>query len=239
VLVATVRLLGGGPARAGQSTAGLRFRGELLLPFVGLLAYAHTIGDLRWGHAYLKYIDELQAQNLAAFVEGDLLDSDLDGADVVILNAPSQTLGLYGPFVLDANGWPAPRTWRPLALGGEFAMFASRPTTDSLELTAIQGAWMHKAGELFFRREDQPLVAGDVLIYPSLRVEILADTDGHPTKIRFEFDRPLERFIFVSATPEGLRRWPVPAVGKINVVPLPRLPQIDDPDAIVFPRYPQ
>src|SRR5690606_22993445 len=221
LLVATVRLVRGAPK------LGPRVHGALLLPFAGLLAYAHTIGDLRWGHAYLKYIDELQAQNIAAFVEGNLLGPDLDGADVVILNAPSQTLGLYGPFVLDAKGWPVPRSWRPLALGGEFAMFASRPTATALELTAIQGAWMHKAGELFFRREDQPLAVGDVLAYPSLRVEILAVAEpGHPNKIRFVFDRPLEQFLFVTATPEGLRRWPVPAVGKSGVVPLPRLPEL-------------
>jgi hypothetical protein len=232
LLVASVRLLRGEP-----KSVRLRLRGLALIPFAGLLAYAHTIGDLRWGHAYLKYIDELQAQNVAAFVEGDLLGPDLAGADVVILNAPSQTLGLYGPYVLDANGGPVPRSWRPLALGGEFAMFATRPAPRVLELAAIQGAWMHKAGELFFRREDQPLFAGDVLVYPSLRVEILADQGGHPTKIRFEFERPLEQFIFVSATTEGLRRWSVPAVGHSNIVPLPRLPPVDDPDAVVFPPY--
>lgn len=226
VLVASVRLVTGrGLPAPDRSSTALRIRGLVLVPFCGLLAYAHTIGDLRWGHAYLQYIDELQAQNLAAFVDGDLLRPDLEGADVVILNAPSQTIGLYGSFVLDANGWPAPRSWRPLALGGEFAMFASRPEPATLELTAIQGGWMHKAGELFFRREDQPLATGDVLEYPSLRVTILAAEGGHPSKIRFEFDRPLEHFIFVTATPQGLRRWPVPAVGKIGVVPLPRLPE--------------
>src|SRR5690606_41349321 len=123
-------------------------------------------GGGRGGHSYRKDIAERQAKNIAAFVEGNLLGPDLDGADVVILNAPSQTLGLYGPFVLDAKGWPVPRSWRPLALGGEFAMFASRPTATALELTAIQGAWMHTAREPFFPREDQPPAAGGVLAYP-------------------------------------------------------------------------
>ncbi|MFO7563332.1 MAG: hypothetical protein R6X02_11875 [Enhygromyxa sp.] len=232
LLVAAGRMLSSGPEPRR------RLQGVALLPFAGLLAYAHTIGDLRWGQDYLEYIDELQAQNLAAFVEGDLLGPDLEGADVVVLNAPSQTLGLYGPFVLDSKGWPAPRSWRPLTLGGEFAIFATRPAPRVLELTAISGAWMHKAGELFFRREDQPLAAGDVLEYPSLRVEIIASKAGHPTKIRFTFDRALEQFIFVSATPQGLRRWSVPGLGESNLVPLPRLPPVDDPDAVVFPPYP-
>lgn len=232
VLVACARLI------RSRNTAE-RLRGAVLLPLAGLLAYAHTINDLRWGQAYLEYIDELQAQNLAAFVEGDILGPDLAGADVVILNAPSQSLGLYGSFVLDANGWPAPRTWRPLALGGEFPMVASRRKPNTLELAAIDnGEWMRTAGELFFRREDQPLAVGDVLAYPSLRVEILAANDGHPTKVRFEFDRPLEQLIFVIATPKGLMRWPVPAVGKLGVVPFPRLPPVDDPDEVRFPPPP-
>jgi hypothetical protein len=232
VLVASVRLI---RSRSGRD----HLRGAVLLPMAGLLAYAHTINDLRWGHAYLEYIDELQAQNLAAFIEGDVLGPDLEGADVVIINAPSQSIGLYGSFVLDANGWPAPRTWRPLALGGEFPMSASRRKPNVLELATIDGGeWMRTAGELFFRREDQPLVAGDVLAYPSLRVEILAANGGHPTKVRFEFDRPLEHFIFVIATPRGLKRWPVPALGKMGVVPFPRLPPVDDPDAVHFPPPP-
>jgi hypothetical protein len=230
LLVATVRLL---RARARPE----RVRGIVLLPFAGLLAYVQSIGDLRWGHDYLVYIDELQAQNLAAFVEGDVLGPDLDGADVVIINAPSQSLGLYGSFVLHANGWPAPRTWRPLALGGDFPIVVSRPKQNVLELAALDGEWMRTAGELFFRREDQPLEAGDELAYPSLRVKILAAQGGHPSKVRFEFDRPLEQFIFVIATPEGLKRWPVPAVGKIGVVPFPRLPEVSDPDAVRFPPY--
>jgi hypothetical protein len=230
VLVATVRLL---RDRLGRE----RRRGILLLPFAGLLAYVHTIHDIRWGHDYLVYIDELQAQNLAAFTEGDVLGPDLGGADVVIINAPSQSLGLYGSFVLDANGWPAPRTWRPLALGGDFPIVVSRPKQDVLELAAIEGEWMRTAGELFFRREDQPLETGNVLAYPSLRVKILAAQGGHPTKIRFEFDRPLEQFLFVISTPEGLKRWTVPAVGKIGVVPFPRLPEVSDPDEVRFPPY--
>ncbi len=235
ILVATVRLLRG--RGLPEPVALARLRGALLLPFATLLAFNHSVGDLRWGQAYIVHIDVLQAQNLAAFTEGDVLGPDLEGADVVIINAPSQSLGLYGSFVLDANGWPAPRTWRPLALGGEFALIANRPQQSTLELSTVQGGWMHTAGELFFRREDQPLQAGDVLAYPSLRVEVLAAEGGHPTRVRFEFDRPLEQFLFLVSTPQGLRRWTVPAVGKVGVAPLPRLPLVDDPDDVVFPPY--
>ncbi len=238
ILVAALRLLRGrGLAKEPEAPSRPRLRGAALLPFAALLAYTHGVGDLRWGQDYIEHIDLLQAQNLAAFVEGDVLGPDLGDADVIIVNAPSQTLGLYGAFALDAKGWPAPRTWRPLALGGDFALVANRPKPNVLELSTVQGAWMHTAGELFFRREDQPLEPGDRLFYPSLRVDILAAEQGHPTRVRFSFDRPLEQFLFLVATPEGLRRWPPPALGKVGVVPLPRLPAVDDPDDVVFPVY--
>jgi len=219
ILVATARLL------RPPSTPARRWRGAALLPFAGFLAYAHTIGDLRWGQAYIEHIDALEARHAAAITNGDLLGPDLGGSDVVILNAPNQVIGLYGPFMLHAQGWPAPATWRPLALGGEFPMVAERSGPHTLVLAAIQGSWIRTANELFFRRTDQPLRTGDVLVHPSLRVEILAGELGHPSKIRVDFDRPLERFIFIVATPQGLKRWTVPAPGERAVVPLPRLPK--------------
>jgi hypothetical protein len=203
-----------------------RSRGLILIPLAGALAWLHTIGDLRWGNAYIRHLDDLQAANVAAFTAGDLLAQPLEGRDVVILNGPSQSIALYGGYVLASQGWSVPATWRSLALGGDFAMIATRPAEDTLDLFVVQGAWMHTAGELFFRRSNQPMWVGDVIEYPSLRVEILAEQDGHPTRVRFQFDRSLDdpSFVFVVATKQGLRRWKVPARGQRNVVPLPRLP---------------
>ncbi|PRP93028.1 hypothetical protein ENSA5_45890 [Enhygromyxa salina] len=242
VLVGCTRLIIG---RTGdgtrERTLATRLRGLALVPIAGLLAWVHTVGDLRWGNAYIEHLDQLQASNIAAFTRGDLLEHELGGRDVVILNAPSQSIGLLGEFVLSSAGWPTPASWRPLSLGGDFAMVATRPAPDTLDLFAIQGAWMHTAGELFFRREDQPLRKGDVLDHPRLRAEIIADRDGHPVRVRFRFDRDLDdpSLLFVVAKPDGLQRWRVPAVGGRSVVPLPRLPPVDDPDAIRFPPPPK
>ena len=220
-----------------RASLPMRVRGVVLVPLAGLLAYVHTLGDLAWGHAYIAHLDNLQAANIAAFTRGDLLDQRLDDRDVVMLNGPSQSVGLFGGLVLASEGWTVPRTWRPLSLGGEFPMLAARPADDTLVLTAIQGAWMHTAGELFFRREDQPMAKGTVFVYPSLRVEVLEDLDGHPTEVRFQFDRSLDdpSLLFVVTTAEGIQAWPVPAEGKRKPVPIPRLPSVDDADAVHFP----
>lgn len=225
VVVGCVRLV---LARVAKPTVGSRVRGVVLVPIAALLAWQHTIGDLRWGRAYLRYLDALQASNMVAFTQGDLLDGPLEGLDVVVLNGPSQSVGLFGPFVLRTQGLPVPHSWRPLTIGSNFATVAHRSGPDTLVLSAVQGAWLHNAGELFFRREDQPLHAGDVLVYPTLRAEILADDDGHPTSVRFRFDRKLDdpSLLFVVATERGLMRWKLPPVGGRNVVPLPKLPAV-------------
>ena len=217
-----------------------RIRGGALAPFAALLLGLHTYGDLDWGQAYIEHLDQLQAANIAAFTGADLLDQELEDREVVILNAPSQSIGLYGEFVLASEGWPTPASWRPLSLGGEFPIVATRPAPDTLELFAVQGAWMHTAGELFFRREDQPLVRGDVLAYPSLHVEVFGDEAGHPTRVRFRFPLSLDdpRYLFVIATRDGIQRWAVPPLGGRNVIPFPRLPSVDDPDEVRFPPPP-
>jgi hypothetical protein len=65
-----------------------------------------------------------------------------------------------------------------------------------------------------------------VLEYPGLRAEVLADIDGHPTRVRFRFPHSLDdpRYLFVTATARGINRWTVPPVRGSTVVPLARLP---------------
>lgn len=204
-----------------------RLRGVAMVPFVALLALAHTWGDLDWNHRYLIHLDGMQEGDAMGLSEGDLLEQDLEGRDVVVLNGPSQTIGMYGPFVLHSQGQAVPASWRSLALGGEHAMFAYRRDANTLELSAIGGAWLLTSGELFFRRAEHGVPTGTVFDYPSLRVEILADDgEGHPTKVRFRFPHSLDdpRYLFLTSTRRGLMRWSVPALGASAIVPLPRQP---------------
>jgi hypothetical protein len=231
VLIGCVRLLLG---RVVTPTLGSRVRGALLLPIAGLLAWQHTLGDIHWGNSYLRYLDALQASNMVAFTQGDLLRDDLSGRDVIIVNGPSQSAGLFGSFVLHTAGLPTPRSWRPLTIGSNFASIANRPAPNTLVVSTVQGAWLRNAGELFFRREDQPLHTGDLLSYPTMSAEVLRDDDGHPTSVRFVFDRPIDdpSLVFVVATKHGIMRWKVPPVGGRAPIPLPMLPAVPEAEAI-------
>jgi hypothetical protein len=235
VIIGCVRLLlGRGPADITTPSMGSRVRGAVLVPIAGLLAWQHTLGDIRWGNSYLRYLDALQASNMVAFTDGDLLKDDLSGRDVIIVNGPSQSVGLFGSFVLHTADLPTPRSWRPLTLGSNFASVANRPAANILVVSTVQGAWLRNAGELFFRREDQPLHTGDMLTYPTLSAEVLRDDDGHPTSVRFVFDRNLDdpSLVFVVATEHGIMRWNVPPVKGRNVIPLPKLPAVPEAENI-------
>jgi hypothetical protein len=227
VIVASMRLL------LGRIPAS-RLRRLLPVPFALALLYCHVVLDLRLGHRIVEAIHVYEAPTLAAFARGDLASMDpeaLRGRDVIVLNAVNLPTGLHGGFVLEARGWPATKSWRTLAMG-PFALSAARPTPDTLELWAVQGAWLATTYEHNFRRADQPLHAGDVRERGGLRVEIVEDRDGHPTRIRVRFPVSIDdpRHLFLISTKQGLRRWQPPAVGRRGIVPLPSLPLAQDRD---------
>jgi hypothetical protein len=226
VIVASVRLLRGRMPEATPVPSWLR---RLLpAPFAALLLYNHIVFDLRSGQRMVEAIHAAEGPTIAAFAQGDLASMEpeqLRGREVIVLNAVNLPTGLHGGFMLEALGWPAPRSWRALAMG-PFALSVTRPAPDTLELWAVQGAWLATTYEHNFRRADQPLVAGDVRDRGGLHVEIVDDLDGHPTRVRVRFPVSVDdpRYLFLMSTKQGLRRWQPPKVGRPGIVPLPALP---------------
>ncbi|PRP96393.1 hypothetical protein [Enhygromyxa salina] len=212
-----------------------RVLGVALLPIAAVMLWLHTVEDLKWTRRYLVHLDGMQASNAAAFTEGDLLDQELAGRDVIVMNGPSQSVGMYGPFVLHVHGMPEPNSWRSLALGGDYPIWVFRPSDKVLELAAIRGAWLLTAGELFFRRSDHSLAAGSTFDYPTMDVEVLADDGGgNPTRLRFSFTRSLDdpSFLFLISTRQGLMRWDIPPVEGSQTVPRPALPYVGNREVL-------
>ena len=154
------------------------------------------------------------------------------------MNGPSQSIGMYGHFVLHAHGLPTPASWRSLALGGDHPLWVFRPSDRVLELVAIRGAWMRTDGELFFRRADQQLLAGSHFSYPGFEVEVVNDEGGDPTRVRFTFPHSLDdpRYLVLISTREGLMKWELPAIEDAKTAPRPSMPYIGDRDDLYTPR---
>lgn len=231
-VLACVRLLAGrGPALVTRVS---RARGAAMVLLLAPLLWLNTVEDLKWNQLYLTHLDGMQSSDAAAFTEGDLLEQELDGRDVIVINAISQTVAMYGPFVLHANGMPVPHSWRSLAFGGDHAIWAFRTGDNVLELAAIDGAWLRTAGELFFRRLEAHVPTGAEFHYPTLDIEVLQDIDGDPTRVRFTFAHSLDdpRYLFLTSTKHGLRKWQVPPVWGSDVVPRPWQPYVGTRDVL-------
>jgi hypothetical protein len=211
---------------------------------IALLA-VHTGVDLFLGRLHLASVWIIEHVNRAAFVRGSFLSTDNDDLrrmperDVVVLNGLSLLVTLHGRMVLDAHGWPAPRSWRTLAMS-PFPMAVHRPSANTLEVSVIGGTWLKSPLNAYFRGRGQPLQAGGIRERPGLRAKILEDDDGDPTRVRFRFQSSVDdpRYLFLALSPDGLHRWTLPEIGGVGVVPVPHLPRLRRGETIVFPAPP-
>ncbi len=98
-----------------------------------------------------------------------------------------------------------------------------RTATDTLELstpdgTLLDGAW---AGTL--RARALPLPRGSVVRTSFMTATVVDDRAGQPTRVTFQFDRPLDdpSLVFLTLSKGDLRRLPLPEVG--DELSLPKL----------------
>jgi hypothetical protein len=96
----------------------------------------------------------------------------------------------FGPFALTDDGAP-PGRWRILAHTGH--VLALRIDERTLELKVPNGQGIYPIGPgSLYRRENIPLVAGDVIEVPGMKVRIVEAGTAGPSVVRFTFDTPLE-----------------------------------------------
>jgi glutamine cyclotransferase len=62
---------------------------------------------------------------------------------------------------------------------------------DILELELVNGQMMANPFETMYRADDEPLRVGATIELTGLRVSVIAVAERGPTRISFQFDRPL------------------------------------------------
>lgn len=132
---------------------------------------------------------------------------------VYLLAAADFTTAANLPFLLAAHGRAMPQSYRRLS-GSHLAQDLWRRDARTLDLYVLVDA-NTMAGSLY-RAERDPIDVGHRQRLPGLSIEVMASHAGNPTHIRYRFDRPLEAdgLWFVQATPSGLQRMPLPAIGE-------------------------
>jgi hypothetical protein len=198
-------------ARRKQRRSG-RSRHRLLVGAGVLLGLIHLILAPLYGVAIQSALITQSRASLETAASSALAGVENDS--VIVLPGADHVISLYLPLIYAHREGVFPGDWRTLSLAPH-DHWLRRPRPRSLELEVVDGVMMRSLFEELYRDRRHPLPAGTVLDRRLLRVEILEDEQGAPTRIAFEFDRDLDdpslRFLIWR---EGrLQRAVLPAVG--------------------------
>ena len=137
---------------------------------------------------------------------------DAPDAEVIVARGDWQS-ALFGSLAI-APGRPPIARWRPLVMGGHALLL--RRDDRTLDAIIPHGRGFFPAGrEDLFRGDDAPLVTGDEITIPGLRVTLLDAGVAGPARLRFVFDRSLEdrSLTWITELSDSYREAPPPAPG--------------------------
>lgn len=132
---------------------------------------------------------------------------------VVFLNAGEVGAALYGAMYLRVDGRPVPDRWWLLSLAPSPHRL-TRAGPQALELEVVGGRMLDRWYERLVRAERFSFAVGDVVRLDGARITLTGVDGGKPTKIRVDFDLPLEQHTLVRWKDGKLAEVPPPAEGE-------------------------
>ncbi len=205
---------------------GRRSVAVALSPVVALALWTHLVGDGWWGQYAMRILVDRSVEVTQQCRTPEMRAVDLDGKDVIVLNAWDKDIALLCGFEAELEG-QRPRSWQTLGIV-DAAFIAKRAGARRLRLQVVDGdPWLTHQNEFFCRAEADPITRGEVIESGGMKVKVESlDAEGHPTQIRVQLEDRLEdpRYVFVVFGPDGLSPVEPPA-GKRPLV-APRLPTV-------------
>jgi hypothetical protein len=153
---------------------------------------------------------------------------DIDARDkcVVFISGADFTTNANLPWVRLVGHHPLPRCyWRLTGSGAPHEMVRVAP--NAIEVDSLTDWLDNQMVGSLYRSADAGFQPGDVVTLRGLKVEVLATIGPHPRRMRFTFEHSLDdpSYLFLHSTPEGMRRYRVPALGKMQQMPPPEGPR--------------
>ncbi len=148
------------------------------------------------------------------------VERDWERLRVVVLNCPDPAAFLYMPLQRAVAQRTSPRAWLTLTqLQRDLRL--TRVSERAFELEVVDGRLLDSVYEQVVRTMAKPFAVGDTVQLDGADVTVLAVDEGHPTRIRFTLDVPLEDpGVRVVWWHDGtFRRFPLPAVGVTVALP--------------------
>ncbi|MFI5307065.1 MAG: hypothetical protein ACHQ53_06930 [Polyangiales bacterium] len=188
-------------------------------------------------HGYRSATASVQSVGLYSYVAlsrtawpaaAQLDDTTVAKQRVVMVSAADANDAVYLPFVRFAQGHPMPKGFRLLG-NAPCAYLIDRVDPYTIDLTALDPESLRASvvGSLT-RAESDQLHVGERFDVAGLQVEVLALTQGQPSRLRCRFDVQLEdsSLVFLESTPGGLKRLALPRVGTSAQLAAPMMPDL-------------
>jgi hypothetical protein len=205
------RLRSATPIRSARSWALLALMGAVHLALPAQRAWQRSRGFAAYSHMATRWS-----------LDAEIPRSDTDALHVMVVAASDFTTAANLPWLRRFHGLPLPRSYRRLS-GASRAHDLARVAPNAIELSVLSTDLSRTATGTLYRSTAMPIAAGSSVVLPGMRVDVLATRGGNPARTRFTFDEPLDdsqRYLFLHARPEGLRRLRLPPVGSTVRLPL-------------------
>jgi hypothetical protein len=204
ILLGTWRSL---PTQRGWSK--LAHRGALGL-MLGLQVLALSLWVL-----YPLVLRTTSQATLANINRMELDDAQVPRQRVVTLVVSDPVIGLYPPIIRAAHGHAPPKSWLPLSLA-PYDHVLHRTGASTLELSVTEGHFLSTEMEQLFRGPAFAMRVGQQVQVAGCRITVLEMDGPWPTRVRFEFDVPLDDpdLVLLTLREGTLKRLRPPPVGE-------------------------
>ena len=160
-------------------------------PTLVILALAHlVVAPFQW--IYFSNVLGQTSEWMNAAVKSLHLDEEnVSRERLVFVQLPLPFLFMFVPSARQLDNAPVPLSYWVLSFAQRSHRIV-RTGRDSLEVDVIDGRMLDTPSEGIFRSADYPLRTGDRIVLDNLKVKILADESGRPTRVEFTFDKPVD-----------------------------------------------
>jgi len=203
------------------------------LSFAPTFRFAARFASLAAGVAVIVHFQlysPLQA-NIAAQVNhyattgewaqaAELNVSTLPQQRVFMVSGSEFTTTFFFSYIWAQAGFPLPKSYYPIT-ACPCANQVTRTAPNELLLRGMGSVYLASGEENMFQSPGRIWHEGETVLLEDMKVRAEEVVDGHPSQLRFTFDRPLEdpSYVFLTALPNGIVRWTPPSLGEQVLVP--------------------
>jgi hypothetical protein len=150
----------------------------------------------------------------------ELNTSKLPEQRVFMVSGSEFTTTFFFSYIWSHAGLPLPKSYYPI-IACPCANQVTRSSPNELVLRGMGALYLASGEENMFQSPQRLWVEGETVPLEGMSVRAEQVMNGHPSRLRFTFDRPLEdpSYVFLTALPIGIVRWTPPVVGEQVLVP--------------------